>query len=85
MLELVRYIHLNPIRALSVKSMKELDYYPWSGHSIIMGKQKNDWQERKYVLSYFGKEKMKALRAYPECWGLVTGIDPEGKRGRNGA
>jgi REP element-mobilizing transposase RayT len=64
LLELVRYIHLNPIRALVVKSMKELDYYPWSGHSILMGKQKNDWQEREYVLSYFGKEKRKAIRAY---------------------
>ncbi len=31
-LELVRYIHLNPIRASMVKNMSELDKYPWAGH-----------------------------------------------------
>jgi len=31
--ELVRYIHLNPLRATLVKSVRELDGYPWSGHS----------------------------------------------------
>ena len=47
LLELVRYIHLNPLRAAVVESMGELDHYPWSGHMVLMGKGKNDWQERK--------------------------------------
>lgn len=34
--ELVRYIHLNPLRAGLVRSMAELDRYPWSGHSSLM-------------------------------------------------
>ena len=34
LLELVRYVHLNPLRASSVKSLGELDRYPWSGHRI---------------------------------------------------
>ena len=64
LLELVRYIHLNPLRAGQVKSMEELDQYPWSGHRVIMGKEKNDWQERDYVLHQFHNKEGKAIRAY---------------------
>ena len=64
LLELVRYIHLNPLRASVVKSVEGLDRYRWSGHSVLVGKQKNDWQEVEYVLGYFGSEKSKAIRAY---------------------
>ncbi|MBW1790053.1 MAG: transposase [Deltaproteobacteria bacterium] len=64
LLELVRYIHLNPLRASVVESVEGLDRYRWSGHSVLVGKQKNDWQEVKYVLSFFGREKRKAIRAY---------------------
>jgi len=62
--ELVRYIHLNPLRASVVQSLEELDRYQWSGHSVLVGKHKNDWQESGYVLRLFGPEKKKALRAY---------------------
>jgi len=41
LLELIRYIHLNPIRAGLVKDLKELEKYPWSGHSAILGRRKN--------------------------------------------
>jgi len=41
LLELIRYIHLNPLRAGLVKDLKELDKYPWSGHSTILGRRKN--------------------------------------------
>ncbi len=41
LLELIRYIHLNPIRAGVVTDLKELDQYPWAGHSAILGKMKN--------------------------------------------
>jgi len=41
LLELIRYIHLNPLRAGLVKDLKELDKYPWTGHSAILGKKKN--------------------------------------------
>jgi putative transposase len=64
LLELVRYIHLNPLRAAMVKSMGELDHYPWSGHTGLVGKRKNDWQEREYVLRQFHEKEGKAIRAY---------------------
>jgi len=53
--ELVRYIHLNLIRAALVKDMHELNRSPWSGHSTVMGNMERDWQDTDYVLSFFGK------------------------------
>jgi len=41
LLELIRYIHLNPLRAGLVKDLKELDKYPWTGHSAILSRRKN--------------------------------------------
>jgi len=64
LLELVRYIHLNPLRASVVKGMEELDRYPWSGHRVLIGKGKNDWQERDYVLRQFHEKEGRAIRAY---------------------
>jgi putative transposase len=64
LLELVRYIHLNPMRAGIVKKMEELDRYPWGGHGVLIGRNKNDWQEREYVLNQFSQTKGKAIRAY---------------------
>jgi hypothetical protein len=53
--ELVRYIHLNPLRAGIVKDIKELNRWPWAGHSALIGKVERKWQDREYVLSFFGK------------------------------
>ena len=52
--ELVRYIHLNLLRAGLVKDLKELNRNPWSGHSSLVGKVKREWQNTDYVLSFFG-------------------------------
>jgi REP element-mobilizing transposase RayT len=62
--ELVRYIHLNPLRAKLVKSLSKLDHYRWSGHGVLMGKIKYDWQDSDYVLKWFGKKEGKARNAY---------------------
>ena len=51
--ELVRYIHLNLLRAGRVKDIKELNRNPWSGHSALTGKIKQEWQNTAYVLSFF--------------------------------
>lgn len=77
--ELVRYIHLNPLRAKLVKSLAELDRYPWCGHSILLGKTKNDWQDRVYVLRWFDYEENEAKRAYRQFVksGLNQGPRPE--------
>jgi putative transposase len=62
--ELVRYIHLNPLRARLVKSLSQLDRYRWSGHGVLMGKIERDWQDRNYVLKWFGKKESEAKAAY---------------------
>jgi hypothetical protein len=41
----VRYIHLNPLRARLVQDLDELASYPYGGHSALMGKCPNDWQD----------------------------------------
>jgi len=53
LLELVRYIHLNPLRAKLIKSFDLLREYPFSGHSALMGKNKNDWQDIDWILRLF--------------------------------
>jgi len=47
-----------------VQGVEELDRYPWSGHSVLIGKVSHDWQEREYVLNQFGKEERQSVRAY---------------------
>jgi len=64
LLELVRYIHLNPVRASIVKSVAELDRYRWSGHSVLVGKRDNERQESEYVLRHFSKKRKKAMLVY---------------------
>ena len=62
--ELVRYIHLNPLRAGSVSDLAELDRYTYCGHSALMGKNKRPWQETQYVLGFFGKRIREARKEY---------------------
>jgi hypothetical protein len=64
LLELIRYIHLNPYRAKMVQSLEALDRYPWSGHGVLVGKVKRPWQETGYVLSQFSEDRKRAVRAY---------------------
>ena len=62
--ELVRYIHLNPLRAKLVPDLKALDRFGYSGHHILMGKAENRFQDIDKVLSFFGKKVGTARRAY---------------------
>lgn len=64
LLELVRYIHLNPMRSHVVRNLEELDTYHWSGHGVLVGKVRHDWQERGYVLNQFGRVEKQSIRAY---------------------
>jgi REP-associated tyrosine transposase len=62
--ELVRYIHLNPLRVKLVADLRELERYPYSGHGVILGTVKNEWQDRDSVLSQFGNREGDAKSAY---------------------
>jgi len=52
--ELVRYIHLNLLRAGRVDDLAHLAQSPWSGHSAVLGFYNFPWQDTEYVLSHFG-------------------------------
>ena len=77
--ELVRYIHLNPLRANIVSNVAELNKYPYSGHAILMGRRKQQWQDTKYVLDYFDKNVTRAKKAYLDFVkaGVEQGRRPE--------
>jgi len=77
--ELVRYIHLNPLRAKLVTTLSDLDRYPRTGHAVVMGRIHQAWQDRQYVLGWFGRGEVKALRAYRNyiAEGIPLGRRPE--------
>jgi putative transposase len=63
-LELVRYIHLNPVRSNIVENISQLDRYPYVGHAVLMGNRKFKGQDVEWVLGAFGRETGASRRAY---------------------
>ena len=76
-MELVRYIHLNPLRAGLVSGLQELDRYPWCGHSVVMNNSMQPGYDADYVLRLFSNKKGVARKKYREF--IEKGIS-EGKR-----
>ena len=64
LLELVRYIHLNPLRAKVVNTLRQLERYAYCGHSVIMGHSDQAWQNVPKVLGLFGKRISSARKHY---------------------
>jgi len=64
LLELVRYLHLNPLRAKVVPDLRALDRHSWSGHSALIGTVPRPWQETRTILSQFGPTRRRASRGY---------------------
>ncbi len=77
LLELVRYIHFNPLRAGLVNNMNELDQYRWSGHSVLMGNRELLGQNTDEVLTRFGPRITVSRRRYRNF--VMDGIS-QGKR-----
>jgi hypothetical protein len=61
LLELLRYVHLNPVRARMVRSADE---YPWSSHHVCLGKKEEAWVTTDLALSMFHRERVSAIDAY---------------------
>jgi REP element-mobilizing transposase RayT len=64
LLELVRYIHLNPLRAKLVSGYQALGRHPYCGHGVILGRRENDWQDVGTILSLFGDKEGTARGRY---------------------
>jgi len=79
LLEITRYIHLNPLRAGAVRDGNALSNYPWSGHSVLMGTVKRNWQDTDTILAYFGRGKKRARLRYEAFIreGISKGRRPE--------
>jgi putative transposase len=63
-LELVRYLHLNPLRAGIVPDLRGLDRFPWTGHATLLGRTRHAWQATAAVLGRFGRTRQHAQRVY---------------------
>ncbi|MHB8881330.1 MAG: transposase [Thermodesulfovibrionales bacterium] len=79
LLALVRYIHLNPVRARIITKLEDLDHYPWTGHHCIMDKKKCSWMDTEVVLARFGEKRRKAINEYHKFMseGMELGYVPE--------
>jgi putative transposase len=77
LLELVRYIHLNPVRGGLAKGVEGLGHYRWSGHSVLLGKGGMRGQAVEEVLGYFGSRVGAGRRNY--CRFIEEGLS-QGRR-----
>lgn len=64
LLTLIRYIHLNPIRAGLVSGIKGLDAYRYAGHRALIGREKLPWYDATLTLSCFSTNAARAKEAY---------------------
>jgi putative transposase len=79
LLELVRYLHLNPLRAKVVPDLRALARYPWTGHSALLGTVPRPWQNTASILARFGVSRRRAIHAYRAflAAGVAQGRRPE--------
>jgi putative transposase len=74
LLQLVRYIHLNPVRAKLVKDPKD---WTWSGHRTYLGREDLTWLDARWVLRFFDRDDAAARRRYERF--VLDGLS-EGRR-----
>jgi REP element-mobilizing transposase RayT len=79
LLELVRYVHLNPLRAKVVADLRALDRYPYTGHAVLLGRRRCPWQDTGSILGGFAPRPGRARLAYRAFVGagLRQGRRPE--------
>jgi putative transposase len=63
LLELIRYIHLNPVRAGIVSQPSR---YPWSSHHSYIGTRQETWVTTEFGLSMFARDRQSATLKYLE-------------------
>jgi putative transposase len=76
--ELVRYVHLNPVKA-GLTTLGELASYPWSGYAALMGERRAGFLAVDEVLQLFGARRGPARQALA-TWvaeGLARGCRAE--------
>ncbi len=66
LLELVRYIHLNPVKSRLPVTIDDLDHYPWTGHAVLLGNVDFPAQDTDLILGHFGNSVGEARQVYRE-------------------
>lgn len=79
LLELIRYIHLNPLRAGIVADLTALSKWPFSGYAALMGNEDRPWLETEEIFAYFSQERFAARRKLAQFMqdGIVVGRRPD--------
>jgi REP element-mobilizing transposase RayT len=79
LLALVRYIHLNPLRAELVNNLNELSKFPYAGHAALVGTIQYPWQDTGFVLDLFDRSIAAARKNYVNfvAQGVALGRQPE--------
>jgi len=73
LLELTRYIHLNPLRGGCASGLAGLRGYPWTGHAALLGTVPREWQDTATILGAFGRRPRSAQAAYAAFVGAGAG------------
>ncbi len=73
LLELIRYIHLNPLRAGLVKNLEGLNRFSWCGHGVLLGNTTLEGQCIQEALAFFGSQWKVAREHYQKF--IADGID----------
>jgi len=76
LLELIRYIHLNPIRSNLVR---DLERYRWVSHQSYLGRERDDLIDEDLILSQFGRTKSVARRRYNDFIREGLNLDHQAK------
>jgi putative transposase len=61
LLELIRYVHMNPVRA---KIVNDASRYRWSSHHAYIGRPMDPWATTEFALKMFSENRSKAIAAY---------------------
>lgn len=74
LLELARYVVLNPIRASMVKNIKD---WKWSSYNAMIGEEvAQSWLEAGWVLGQFSKQRKRAIEKYVDFVREGVGLPP---------
>ena len=72
--ELIRYIHLNPVRAGIVNKPDE---YPWNSHCAYLTPSEFPWVSAKQILNLFSHDETEGLNRYTQFIHNAIGVEYE--------
>ncbi len=76
LLELVRYINLNPLKSMLVADVKLLEGFRFCSHNLLVKKTKRpDWFGKDEILGLFARTEQEAVKIYSQF--ILDGIDQD--------